>query len=52
VRSDDKNCEYIQHSALCETEVLCCAKEASYTAAFIKIAVYCAMTPSKLVNSY
>ena len=36
------NCEYIERSALYETEVLCCAKEedckaASYTAALIKM---------------
>jgi hypothetical protein len=58
-RSDNTrmNCEYIERSALYETEELCCAKEedgkaASYTAALVKIKVFCAMTPFKLVNSY
>lgn len=51
------NCEYIERSALYETEELYCAMEedckaASYTVALIKIKVFCAMTPSKLVNSY
>lgn len=51
------NCEYIERSALYETEVLCFAKEddrkaASYTAALMKIKVYCAMTLPKLVNIY
>jgi hypothetical protein len=51
------NCEYMERSALYGTEVLCSAKEedcmaASYTEALIKIKVFCAMTPSKLVNSY
>jgi len=51
------NCEYIERGALYETEELYCAKEedcnaASYTAALIKIKVFGAMTPSKLVNSY
>lgn len=51
------NCEYIQRRGLCETEELYCAQEedcmaASCTASLIKIKVFCAMTPSKLVNSY
>ena len=51
------NCEYVERSALCDTEVLRCAKEedckaASYTVALIKIKVFCTMTSSKFVNSY